>query len=336
MIDDALKPLYEQIEQLQRQLQDTNAILNSSSDSDLKEMALEDIKSITADIDSYNATIESLKNSNIKSVANTDSALTGDCILEIRAGTGGDEAGLFASNLFLMYSRYAESQKWLVEVISKNEGGLGNLKEIVFEIKTENKSKTPYSQLQYESGVHRVQRVPVTESGGRIHTSTATVAILPIVKQAQMQIRTEDLRIDTYRAGGAGGQHVNKTESAIRITHIPTGIVAQCQDERSQLKNRERAMSILSARLYEAMQRQQKGNLDDLRSEQVGTGERSEKIRTYNFPQDRVTDHRIKQSWFGLNRILMGEIGDILKDIKLKIENPEQITSTDPDPDENS
>lgn len=325
MIDEALKPLYQQIEALQQQLQQSQQILDTSNDPDLKELAGIEIKNLQSTIKSYQDTIDNLKDSTNKNNSNGDNALTGDCILEIRAGTGGDEAGLFASNLFIMYAKYAESQKWLVDVISKNEGGLGNLKEIVFEIKGQNKSKTPYSQLQYESGVHRVQRVPVTESGGRIHTSTATVAILPIVKPTQIQIRTEDLRIDTYRAGGAGGQHVNKTESAIRITHIPTGIVAQCQDERSQLKNRERAMSILSARLYEAMQRQQKGNIDDLRSEQVGTGERSEKIRTYNFPQDRVTDHRIKQSWFGLNRILMGEIGEILKDVCRKINNPELI-----------
>jgi peptide chain release factor 1 len=213
-------------------------------------------------------------------------------IVEIRAGTGGDEATLFAADLFRMYSRYAEGREWAVEVLSQNETGVGGFKEIVFIVKGSN----AFSRLKYESGVHRVQRVPQTESQGRIHTSTATVAVLAEADEVEIEIPEKDVRMEVFRAGGAGGQSVQKNATAVRLIHEPTGMVVQCQDERSQLQNRMRAMSILRARLFEIAVQEKQSAEDELRRSQVGTGERSEKIRTYNFPQSRVTDHRIKAS----------------------------------------
>ncbi|ADQ04456.1 peptide chain release factor 1 [Caldicellulosiruptor owensensis OL] len=229
-------------------------------------------------------------------------------IMEIRAGAGGEEAALFAAELFRMYSRYAERKNWKVEVMSTSESDLDGFKEVIFMIS----GKGAYSRLKYESGVHRVQRVPVTESGGRIHTSTATVAVLPEVEDIEVEIREEDLEIDTFRAGGAGGQHVNKTESAVRIVHKPTGIVVTCQDERSQHANRDRAMKILRARLYDYYQSLQQKEIESQRRSQVGTGDRSERIRTYNFPQGRVTDHRIGLTLYKLEQVLDGELDEII------------------------
>ncbi len=315
----AVQSLQGQIDQYIVRLNEANALLNSpETDSELKALAESEIDELKTQIGQLQQAIDEIENPNSQSSSTTES-VKGNCIVEIRAGTGGDEAGLFASNLFIMYTRFAEIMKWKVQILSKNEGGIGNLKEVVFEINGKG-SPTPFEMLELESGVHRVQRVPVTESAGRIHTSTATVAVLPIVTEKEVHIRTEDLRIDTFRAGGKGGQHVNKTESAIRITHLPTGTVVQCQDERSQLKNREKAMNMLRSKLYEMMQRQQKNNIDELRSELVGTGERSEKIRTYNFPQDRITDHRVKKSWFGIERILAGDLKQLIEDVKKNIE----------------
>jgi len=231
-----------------------------------------------------------------------------DVIVEIRAGTGGDEAALFAADLYRMYSRYADRKGWKVEVLSANEIGIGGLKEIVFEVH----GRGAYSRLKYESGVHRVQRVPATEAQGRVHTSTATVAVLPEAEEVEVSINESDLRIDIFHSGGAGGQNVNKVATAVRITHKPTGIVVVCQDERSQLKNRVKAMSVLRARLLELERRAQEEEIAGARKSQVGTGERSEKIRTYNFPQDRLTDHRIGLTIHNLPRILDGEIDDIL------------------------
>ena len=229
-------------------------------------------------------------------------------IVEIRAGTGGEEAALFAGDLFRMYSLFAESNGWGIEVLNTNETGIGGYKEVVFRID----GQGAYSQLKFESGVHRVQRVPVTESSGRIHTSTATVAVLPEAEDVDIEVRQEDLKIDTYRASGAGGQHVNMTDSAVRITHLPTGLVVTCQDERSQIKNRIRAMNFLRAKLYDLELRQQQEKMAAERKGQVGTGERSERIRTYNFPQNRVTDHRIGLTLHRLDSMLEGDLQEMI------------------------
>ena len=231
-----------------------------------------------------------------------------DVIVEIRGGTGGDEAALFAADLFRMYSRYADRHGWKTEVVSANEIGIGGLKEVIFEVH----GQGAFSRLKYESGVHRVQRVPATEAQGRIHTSTATVAVLPEADEVEIQVNEGDLRIDIFHSGGAGGQNVNKVATAVRITHHPTGIVVVCQDERSQLKNRVKAMAVLRARLLDLKQSAQAEEIAGSRKQQVGTGERSEKIRTYNFPQDRLTDHRIGLTVHNLPRILDGEIDEII------------------------
>ena len=231
-----------------------------------------------------------------------------DVIVEIRAGAGGDEAGLFAADLFRMYNRYAEDHGWQVEVIDENESGIGGFKEIVFEVK----GRGAYSRLKWESGVHRVQRVPVTESSGRIHTSTATVAVLPEAEEVDVDINPDDLRIDIFRAGGHGGQNVNKLATAVRITHFPTGIVATCQDERSQLRNKNKAMAVLRARILDRERSRQASEVAEKRRSQVGTGDRSEKIRTYNFPQGRISDHRIGLNVYNLEGVLDGDLDSLI------------------------
>ncbi|MEG1160384.1 MAG: peptide chain release factor 1, partial [Acidaminococcaceae bacterium] len=229
-----------------------------------------------------------------------------DVLVEIRGGAGGDEAALFAGELFRMYTRYAEERGWKTEIMDANPTGLGGFKEVVFQVS----GNGVYSRLKFESGVHRVQRVPETESQGRVHTSTVTVAVLP--EAEEVEINPGDLRVDTYRAGGAGGQYVNKTESAVRMTHLPTGIVAQCQDEKSQLKNRDKCMRVLRARILEAAQEKQRSATAEDRKSQVGTGDRSERIRTYNFPQGRVTEHRIGLTLHKLDTILNGDLDELL------------------------
>jgi peptide chain release factor 1 len=231
-----------------------------------------------------------------------------DVITEIRAGTGGEEAALFAADLYRMYTRYAISKNWKVEVIDTSLADAGGVKEIVFEVQ----GKGAYSRLKHESGVHRVQRVPITEASGRIHTSTATVAVLPAAEEVDIRINSDDLRIDIFHAGGAGGQNVNKVASAVRITHLSTGIVAVCQDERSQLRNKNKALAVLRSRLLDMEIRRQQAEVSSERRSQVGTGERSEKVRTYNFPQDRLTDHRIGLSVHGLPRIMDGDLDSII------------------------
>lgn len=245
-------------------------------------------------------------------------------ILEIRAGAGGEEAALFAADLLRMYTRYAERQGWRVEMMNSNPTELGGMKEVIITIAGEG----AYSRLKYESGVHRVQRVPVTEAGGRIHTSTATVAVLPEAEEVEVEINPNDLRIDVYRSTGHGGQSVNTTDSAVRITHLPTGIVVSCQDERSQLKNREKALRILRARLLDKLQQEQKEKMDEVRRGQVGTGDRSERIRTYNFPQGRVTDHRIGLTLYQLDRFLDGEMDEIIEAL-IASDQAEQLKKLD-------
>jgi peptide chain release factor 1 len=236
-----------------------------------------------------------------------------DVIVEIRAGTGGDEAGLFAADLYRMYSRFAEIKGWRKELIDINESGLGGLKEVIFSFN----GQGVYGDLKFENGVHRVQRVPLTETQGRVHTSAASVVVMPEVEDVQIDIDMNDLRIDVYRSGGAGGQNVNKVETAIRITHIPTGIVVQCQDERSQLKNRQKAMKVLRARLYDSKQKEITDEIAATRKSIVRSGDRSDKIRTYNFPQNRVTDHRIGLTLYNLSNIMEGDIHELIEALKI-------------------
>jgi peptide chain release factor 1 len=248
-----------------------------------------------------------------------------DVVVEIRAGAGGEEASLFAADLFRMYSRYAQNKGWHVEVIDSNRSEIGGLREAIFEVK----GKGAFSQLKYERGVHRVQRVPLTEASGRIHTSTATVAVLPEAEDIELNINPDDLKMEFFHSHGPGGQNVNKLSTAVRLTHVPTGIVATCQEERSQLRNRMKAMAVLRARLFNMESHKQSEEIDRQRRTQVGTGERAEKIRTYNFPQDRVTDHRINSSFHNLTKILSGDLDEIVEAL-LAAEQAEQATAPFP------
>ncbi|MBN1145849.1 MAG: peptide chain release factor 1 [Anaerolineales bacterium] len=278
--------------------------LQDAEDEELVQLAEAEIAELNPQIERLEAEIKSM-------LLPTDPRDRRNVIMEIRAGTGGDEAALFAADLFRLYSRYAERQGWEVEVLSANEIGIGGFKEIIFMIK----GRGAYSRLKYESGVHRVQRIPVTESSGRIHTSTATVAVLAEVDDVEVHIPDSDIRMDVYKSAGAGGQNVQKNATAVRLTHLPTGMVVACQDERSQLQNRQRAMSILRARLYEIEQEKQRQQVEATRRSQVGTGERSEKIRTYNYPQSRVTDHRINLSNYNLPVVMEGAIDEFIDEL---------------------
>jgi peptide chain release factor 1 len=298
---EAVVDKYREYKRLEHDIAATEGLLAEEQDQEMRELAREELTDLTRRRDQALEAVKLL-------LLPRDRQDEKDVIMEIRAGTGGDEAGLFAADLFRMYTRFAEIQGWDVEVVDANQSGLGGFKEIVFEIK----GRGAYSRLKYESGVHRVQRVPLTEAGGRIHTSTATVAVLPAVEEVEVQIDPDDLRIDIFHSGGAGGQNVNKVATAVRITHLPTGMVVTCQDERSQLKNKLKAMSVLRAKLYDAEQRKQLSEITEVRRSQVGSGERAEKIRTYNFPQDRLTDHRIGLTLHNLPSILAGNLQELI------------------------
>lgn len=292
---------YRKYKKVSQSIQDTQAMLDDGLDPEmvhLVKVELENLKQLQDNV------LEELKLSLLPKDANE----TKDAIVEIRAGTGGEEAALFASDLFRMYSRYAQKKGWQVEIIDLNSKEIGGFKEVVFEVK----GKGSFGHLKYERGVHRVQRVPKTEASGRIHTSTATVAVLPEVEEIDITINPDDIKMDFFRSGGAGGQNVNKVTTAVRITHLPTGIVAACQDERSQLRNRMKAMAVLRSRLYDIKQQKQLQETTEQRRSQIGSAERAEKIRTYNFPQDRVTDHRIGLTLHNLPKILDGEIDELI------------------------
>lgn len=307
-----LEPLVSKIQAYRRTLErieEARRIQENEGDPEMHELAELEIVDLEPEIERLEGEIKNM-------LVPKDSRDDRSVIIEIRAGTGGDEAALFAADLFRMYARYAERQNWKIEILSENSIGIGGYKEVIALIK----GKGAYSRLKYESGVHRVQRVPATESQGRIHTSTATVAVLAEVDEVEIQIPDGDIRMDVYKSAGAGGQNVQKNATAVRITHMPSGIVVACQDERSQLQNRLRAMSILRARLFEIEEEKRRMEIDEDRRSQVGSGERSEKIRTYNYPQSRVTDHRINLSAYNLNSFMEGYIDDFIEALSTRAE----------------
>jgi len=292
-------------------------IIDTVSDSELVSMALAELEELKIERDKLEEEIKLL-------ILPKDPNDDKDIIMEVRAGTGGEEAALFAGDLFRMYSRYAEMRGWKIELIDMNDTGLGGVKEVVFSVTGNN----VYGDMKFESGVHRVQRVPETEGSGRVHTSAASVAVLPEAEDVQIEINQNDLKIDIFRAGGAGGQNVNKVETAVRITHLPSKIVVQCQDERSQLKNRQKAMKVLKARLYDMELKKQNAEISAQRKLMVGSGDRSDKIRTYNFPQNRMTDHRIGLTLYNLSNIMEGQIDELIEQLKIA-DKTEKLQATE-------
>ena len=292
---------YKEYQKAKETIEEAELLLETETDKDFKEMLQSEIQESRAAIETIS---EELKILLLPKDPNDEK----NVIVEIRGGAGGDEAALFAADLYRMYTMYAEARRWKIEVLSSNITDIGGVKEISFMIE----GQGAYSRLKFESGVHRVQRVPATESGGRIHTSTVTVAVLPEVEEVEVEINPNDLKIDVFRAGGPGGQCVNTTDSAVRITHLPTGIVVSCQDEKSQHKNKDKGMKILRSRIYDLMQQQQHDSIAEARKSQVGTGDRSERIRTYNFPQGRISDHRIGLTIYKIDAFLNGEIDEVI------------------------
>ena len=297
---------YRQYKKATRELEENETLLKEEDDAELIDLATEEIKELQKSKEEISNRLKLL-------LLPKDPRDERNVIMEIRAGTGGEEAGLFCADLFRMYCRYADSVKWKAEIITSNETGKGGFKEVIVSIH----GKSVYSKLKYESGTHRVQRVPETETQGRIHTSAVTVAIMPEVEEVDVKINSIDLKIDVFRSSGPGGQSVNTTDSAVRITHIPTGLVISCQDEKSQHKNRERGMKVLRARLYDLELQKQQDKLAKERKQQVGSGDRSERIRTYNFPQERITDHRIGLTLHKLSQVLEGSLDELLDSLNL-------------------
>jgi len=306
--------LLEKLAQKSAARDQSQEILNSSADDDFKNLATEELATLEPEIQKLEMEIGEILNP-------SDPLNKKDIIVEIRAGVGGDEAELFAGDLFRMYSRYAEKQGWKIVILNSNVSTVNGFKEIVFEVN----GKNVYRDLKYESGVHRVQRTPETEKAGRIHTSTATVAILPQAEETEINIKPEDIKVDTYCSSGPGGQSVNTTYSAVRITHLPTGTVVTCQDEKSQIKNKAKALVVLRSRILAAEQEKLAQERGEARNLQIGGGERSEKIRTYNFPQDRITDHRIKTSWHNIGQILAGNLEEIVTAMHYAELHPETL-----------
>ncbi|MFZ2153841.1 MAG: peptide chain release factor 1 [Candidatus Moraniibacteriota bacterium] len=309
--------LINQLESITNEIKENGEIINSQEDEEMTTMAIEANAQLAKEKEELERKLEF-------ELLPKDPNDGKNSIVEIRAGAGGDEAALFAGTLFKMYSRYAEANRWSISVLNSHPTGIGGYKEIVFTLSSMDNENSVFKKMKYESGVHRVQRIPETEKSGRIHTSTATVAVLPEVEEIDIKIDAKDLRIDTFASSGPGGQSVNTTMSAVRITHLPTGIVASCQDAKSQHKNKDQAMKVLRSRIVQIQRDEEAKKLGDARLSQIGTGDRSEKIRTYNFPQDRITDHRIKVSWSNIEGILNGNLAEIIKtlqeeDIKKKL-----------------